>query len=122
MNEAVHKYRQLPSWRRGTWRPRRLPQHAVNEVDGALGNAAYKTTGYKAIQVIRPAMYNLVILSLAMPHGTFLAYREVLSFSFLSSSSHTAESPTKIRFRRMEAPKNEVQRRRRWHLDFYLST
>ena len=118
MNEAVHKYRQLPSWRRGTWRPRRLPKHALNE---ALGNAAYKTTGYKTIQVIRPAPYNLVILPLALPHGNIRG--KVLNFSSLPSTSHTAESPTasKIRFRRMEAPKNEVQRKR-WHLDFYLST
>ena len=38
-------------------RPRRLPKHTVNKVDEALGIAAYKTTGYKAIQVIRPAPY-----------------------------------------------------------------
>ena len=50
-------------------------------MDGALGNAAYKITGYKAIQVIRPAMYNLVILPLALPRGTFLAR----SFKFLFS-------------------------------------
>ena len=68
-------------------RPRRLPKHTVNKVDEALGIAAYKTTGYKAIHpgYKTSSLYNLVIRPLALPHVTYLDRdRRVLNFSFFA--------------------------------------